>query len=1529
MNHIIRTVKVIAALVAIVMMLLAASPVRAEGSWQMGLFEGLSFRQPLYETNANANRSVLRVDILNPGEVINVLACGTNNNSSVRVLMYDPSGALVYNTTDTANVDCADDFTGNFDPATVDAHQYVTNTTGVYEIRLTNFNGTLLNRFDVTVTNSVNDIINPRAEGGRLWSDYWYFWAGSFGQNRSTDADLYVVADGGFTGTYFVWKLDLNNFAGFGYGLKANSLGVESPNAAGDVVAGLSVPSSGNSIEEQYPIYLNYPARNYPAPTQSFTVSDLVFLDDQQVDSAITAGGNGAFTFSTDYTSTAVYEIIIDTSSPSGGGPDGSFGRGDVFLRGTALPGANTIPWDGKDNNGNNVALGAYQARLSVRTGEFHFVADDVETSGGPGDVGLKMFRTDSNGIESPTTIFWDDFTVLNSNAANAFNQIGIYDGDHNWGAFNSGGIGNVALIDTYTYGISVEPDPVSVAIVPDDSPLATLVKSFSPGTISAGGISTMQFEITNNGTTTMTGVTVSDTMPSGMTLVTDPASITVTGSGCNGFTFSADTVVGGDQLNIIDGSMSGGSVCVVSAQVTASIPGSLPNSTSAVTSNELPFGVGSNVASLLVQPESSGTPFACDASLYEVETLGNFSRLYHVDTGVSPAARTEFTGTAYAPSSDFRYTGLAYHPQENYLYGIVTDSNSAPGVPVSGSIVRIDAEGKVVNLGVPERGPNTMTMPVISDRFVGGTFSADGNYVVVTDGSATSNTGANIPLGERALILEIDVSVTPPQVLYNRQHGRNVGDIVAHPDGLLYSHSSSEGLITIDSQTGAVSVIGGNVATGISSLMADNWGQLYAHTESSGELIAIDESTGTGTVLSPLAGGITADGASCAYGISMRKTVSATQIEVGSAATYQLSIVNAGSTAYTFDLIDNLQDNRTFVDSSLVNPLGGSANTYADTNLLSISGMSIPPGTTSTVEFDVMFPGGTPAGISENQASLIYSRGQIVSDYPLTTVIGDVTPIEVLPSSGIGVSKRATVSGNEVTYWFTIVNTGSTDLQSIALDDDLDSVFGVGNYSVVVPPALIDNPGSISLNTSFTGSGADAMLIDAANSTLVMGGRAVVRLTVAVDNLSDMGSGFAVYSNQVVVSAQSSTGTSISDVSVDGDQVDPNGDGVADEQSPTIVSLSAAFTVSGTVFEDNGKSAIAHDGVQGGAEAPLAGIRLELRDNSGNLIDSATTNSSGYYVITVPVANAGDVLQVTTLPAAGLQSISEAYAANGGANVADGTVQFTADLSSAAVVIDFGKIRSPQWLSDSVAENKPDTVVFHTHSYRATSAGNLQISYSALTGIPANSGFSAVLYVDNNCNGAIDTADIVMPPVISVVADQEVCVVNKVYIPGNASNDDTYNTSIAATMIYSDVSGTGHSVTDSLQLVDVTRAVASGQGVLVLDKTVQNLTDAGAVTTRNSAAPGDVLRYNINFRNSGTGPVTELVIADSTPAFSVLEAPVQCPPVMPSGTSGCQVLVPSPVENGIGYGGPIQWQFTGQLGAGAQSQVSFQIRIE
>lgn len=1523
-------------LISILLVLLFQAPaLQAEGSWQMGLFEGLSHRQPINETSGT--RNLLKVDILNVGEVINVHACGNSNGNVLRILIYDPNGVEVYRDQRIQNVDCEDDFTGTFDPAVTDPHQYVTTTTGTYTVFFSNRSSNRFNRFDITVTNDVDDLIDPKAPLGRVWATYWYFWAGAFTENRATDADLYVVANGGFTNTYTIWQLDLNNFAGYGYGLKANSLGVNSPNASGDEVAGMSVPKSGNSISEEYPIYLSYPAKNYPEPTQTFAVSELTFMDNEDQDNVITTGGDGSFQFTIDALQTGVYEIIIDTGSATGNVPDGLYGEGDVYLRGTAVQGLNNIPWTGNDNSGNPLPQGNYTAELSVRIGEFHFVADDVETSGGPGDIGIKMYKAGAGGSLTPVAVYWDKQTVLGDTSPNAFNQFGIYDGDHNWGAFNSGGVGNNTLLDTYSYAASVSPDPVNVTVVDENGPLITATKGFVPENIVVGEISTLELEIVNNDTINVTRIKMTDTFPQGMTLVSAPGDITVTGSGCTNFQFSAETVSGGTVLDIVDGEIAGGSTCLVTAEVTASQPGKLVNRTSGVTSPEKKFGVASNGAILNVDPEPSGAPLSCGATWYEIDIVGNETRLYELSNNESPVVRSEFSGPAYLLNPSYRYTGLAFSPQDNYLYAIVSDNDGSATAPVPGSIVRIDQDGKVVNLGRPEPGPNSMEMPLISDRFVGGTYTADGAYIVVTDNSATTHIGETIPAHERGLILEIDVSTNPPQLLFNRQHGRDVGDVVSHPNGTLYSHAATEGLIEIDSKTGAVVVIGGNVTSVLAGMTADKWGNVYGHTATD-EYLQLDISNGNGALINSLVGSFALDSASCAYGITMEKTVSASEVKTGSSVVYTIAIANSLNSPVVVDFIDQLADSTYFVADTLVNTIGGTVNAYADTDTLSISGGTLAANSTSVMEFEVFYPAGMAAGTVYNQA-MIQSPGfeVVLSDYPSTAQLGDATPIDVLTAGAIGSSKSASVSGREVNYLLTIENIGSEPLENVTLEDDLDVVFGSGNYHLAGLPVFVENPGTIQLNNSYTGSGTNTTLIAAVGgSSLEAGARAVIRMTVIVDTITDMGAGTGVYSNQASVTANAGA---VNDLSVDGDDVDPNNDGVADEESATVVNIVDTFTVSGVVFQDNGESAIAHDGVQAGAEPPDAGVVVEIRLADGSVIESVTTTAGGRFYFEVPVTIAvGGVanLQVAAVSEPGYQWISErlsigsAFAGTG--SVTDGLVELTHLLSSGeSYSVNFGRVKTPHWQSDHVAENGPDTVVFHPHQFRAFSDGELSFDYTTLDTAPQNASFSAVLFRDSNCDGSLDETDVKIPAAVSIEtsANTEICVINKVFIPADVSHDDTYRTSITATLAYSDSVNSGHALSDTLTLTDLTRAIALGEGVLVLAKYVENKSEAGVATTRNSAQPDDVLRYTIDFHNGGTGPVSEVLVSDSTPAYSALELPVQCPSVLPDGIINCQVVVPPNASNSAGYQGPVQWLFDGNLNAGAAGTVWFEIRIE
>lgn len=143
------------------------------------------------------------------------------------------------------------------------------------------------------------------------------------------------------------------------------------------------------------------------------------------------------------------------------------------MLLGQAVNGLNTVNWDGNYPNGSPVPAGVYSAQIQIRTGEYHFIANDVETSGGTTNSGvtwqngLTIYKALNASTTENTTVYWDDLTELSSEAdatanvphgvtsgstADADND-GRADGYHTWGNFSGTTLGNNNNIDTYVYG--------------------------------------------------------------------------------------------------------------------------------------------------------------------------------------------------------------------------------------------------------------------------------------------------------------------------------------------------------------------------------------------------------------------------------------------------------------------------------------------------------------------------------------------------------------------------------------------------------------------------------------------------------------------------------------------------------------------------------------------------------------------------------------------------------------------------------------------------------------------------------------------------------------------------------------------------------------------------------------------------------------------------------------------------------------------------------------------------------------------
>ncbi|MFH2009903.1 MAG: hypothetical protein ABI333_25130 [bacterium] len=317
---------------------------------------------------------------------------------------------------------------------------------------------------------------------GRVWSSQWYFNAGTFWDTAATNASFYGLVPGGQANDFGVMELDLEGMAGYVYQILGNRAGATLAGSS----PGLSVPqSAGYQVFSEFHIYLNIPeVANYAIATPS--VGNFEYSGGPAGCDVIVSGTTtGQFSFTTDVIGT--YHIVCDLND------DGLFNlvdTADLHLIGTTTAGPNTVNWDGLDNTGALVPLGAYQCEVRIMVGEFHYVGSDIETS----YLGMRMYQVDNIGNRLPLDMYWNDMLVqgnavpmrngeigAESSGPNGVNS-GVYGGladphsqtsngnSRAWGNFADTnpnlGKGNEALLDTYSWLESVSSAPITVTVI-------------------------------------------------------------------------------------------------------------------------------------------------------------------------------------------------------------------------------------------------------------------------------------------------------------------------------------------------------------------------------------------------------------------------------------------------------------------------------------------------------------------------------------------------------------------------------------------------------------------------------------------------------------------------------------------------------------------------------------------------------------------------------------------------------------------------------------------------------------------------------------------------------------------------------------------------------------------------------------------------------------------------------------------------------------------------------------------------------
>jgi uncharacterized repeat protein (TIGR01451 family) len=400
---------------------------------------------------------------------------------------------------------------------------------------------------------------------------------------------------------------------------------------------------------------------------------------------------------------------------------------------------------------------------------------------------------------------------------------------------------------------------------------------------------------------------------------------------------------------------------------------------------------------------------------------------------------------------------------------------------------------------------------------------------------------------------------------------------------------------------------------------------------------------------------------------------------------------------------------------------------------------------------------------------------------------------------------------------------------------------------------------------------------------------------------------------------------------------------GEVEDYALTITANDA--TLSGRVYIDANSNA-----TEDGGEAGISGTVVVIRDTTTGVCRSFQTGGSGHYSF-VGVANGSYEIyqahgETTPVP----QSCATANVNN-----PVGYQSTTPDILSVTVTganivgQNFGEVAGATDSNTNVntgagitfepnhqSEVLPGNVAFYAHTFTSQAQGGVRFSYSTAPTGHITAGWARALYRDANCNGVLDGTEsnaTIEGINLGIAAGGQLCIINKVYAPTNAPAQDQYLVETLATFSYAggNLPDTTLNVTDLTitgQSAPVTETSAQPSR-LELRKTVENLSEVAAkgltvgdleTSELNQASPGDTLVYRIYYRNTGTGPITDLVVNDSVPAYSGY---VSGSAVCDNTPSGLNCNTPNVA------GDAIDWGFMGTLSGGEAGNVSYKVTVD
>ena len=489
------------------------------------------------------------------------------------------------------------------------------------------------------------------------------------------------------------------------------------------------------------------------------------------------------------------------------------------------------------------------------------------------------------------------------------------------------------------------------------------VAKAFSPATIGTGGISTVTISLSNpNGSQAITGVALTDALPTTPGVMRVAAVPNASVSGCGAPTFAP--IANAASVAFSNGTIAGGGVCTITFNVTAPTAGSYTNSTGTVTSTD----GGSGVADTDVLTVVATAPVSITKAFLTSPMAANVPATLRF-TLVNPNTGTALAGVAFSDTfpTDPGAMRVAATPAAT-----TSGCGAATFAPTAGSASVAFSAGSIA-------AGATCTVDVNVTAPVAGTYANTTSTVTSTTPATTGAAAlANVDVLAAPIIsktfLTSPVAVNVPTTLRFD---------IANPNGLALANLSFTDVLPTTPGAMVVAPVPNASTSGCGSPSFTPSAGAASLTFSTASVAAgatcrvsvdvvapvVGSYVNTSSAISSTNGGTgnTANATLSAVALNVptlsKSFANAGPIAPGTpnALTLTLGNSNAGAITLSAALVDNLPSGMTV--ASPANSSGtcvGVTATPGDTKITLTSGSSIPPGGCTVVANVVASTGGT-----------------------------------------------------------------------------------------------------------------------------------------------------------------------------------------------------------------------------------------------------------------------------------------------------------------------------------------------------------------------------------------------------------------------------------------------------------------------------------------------------------------------------------------------------------------------------------------